>query len=232
MRCQEYRDNVGSSASEVGARVADIQERFNTTRGFVRYWKRKTEDPTYHIDTWGGNRNKKFVPQQDVVFQLVLWGEVQLNPVRTVQQFADRMSQYYGWEVERMFITRVFHSWKLSIKNINYKSLNKFTDVNILRYGAYLMEICTLSWPSVKFLDESHFDTRGNCCFLCALCPCFVVLCPCFLIFLSMSLFVTLSVTLGPRFDSWQRCRSQRFASARSMWTCPAWHVIFHHMFN
>lgn len=65
--------------------------------------------------------------------------------------------------MSRDYIRRIFvNEWKWSWKIPARVQLQKYTKQNIRQYIAWMKLINKLSWPRLKFLDESHFKGRGT----------------------------------------------------------------------
>jgi hypothetical protein len=64
----------------------EVQRRLLVSRGKVRYWRRKSTDPSFHPGPMGGAHNFRFDEPTERLVHLVLWQEIQADPLRTAQQ--------------------------------------------------------------------------------------------------------------------------------------------------
>jgi len=157
-RYSQLAARVGHAAQ--ASRAATVARRFGCSRGFVRYHSRKHSDPTFHTGPWGGSRgNAHFGPLAEMLLHVLLWQEIKADPLRTVCQFGCVLRDN-GWDVSDSWVQRCFARWGFSLRKPNYKNINKFKATNIIYYCSFTMEVVTLPWLSLKYLDESSFDTR------------------------------------------------------------------------
>jgi len=66
-----------------------------------------------------------------------------------------------GLDVPLDWIWRCFKRWGWSFKKPFYKQINKFTAANCMYTGHYLLTIAAINPIHLKYLDESHFDSKG-----------------------------------------------------------------------
>jgi hypothetical protein len=59
------------------------------------------------------------------------------------------------------FILRIFKEWKWSFKKTSKKQIYKYSTKNIIRYFNFIKKIQTLDMHKLKYLDESHFESKG-----------------------------------------------------------------------
>ena len=70
------REALGHLANQIGARKA--AKYFDVIPSLAQYWQRKVSDPTFHPNSWGGNKTFKFSPEQ----RQELWMLLNSNDVR------------------------------------------------------------------------------------------------------------------------------------------------------
>jgi hypothetical protein len=58
---QSYGLLLGELANQPGANVSEIARKLHKSRGYVRYWQKKDQDPTFSAGSWGGFRYFTFI---------------------------------------------------------------------------------------------------------------------------------------------------------------------------
>jgi len=113
--------------------------------------------------SWGGRRHSKFDAQTQVEIEQLIWFLVLDNPLMAAHEYVVALAAV-GVVVNASWVNRVFKRWGLSWKKPIYKQINKFTMDNILYYAEYVYAVGMLPWVSLKFCDESHFESRSLRC--------------------------------------------------------------------
>lgn len=67
---------------------AAIQRGLGQTRGFVRYWDQKAEDPTFHDGDLGGARHTVFTEAGQQLAEAMLFNELRRDSARTCGFYA------------------------------------------------------------------------------------------------------------------------------------------------
>jgi len=139
---------------------SSIAKIFGTTRNRITYWEKKALNPNWHSGTWGSYRWSKFSVPQKKMLRLYLWYLVTKAPDKfTLGGLVHEMHKV-GFDVSRMYISRIFKSWKWSWKIPVRFHKSKYTSDNIDRYMNYLFWVQDIPWAKLKFVDESHFVGR------------------------------------------------------------------------
>ena len=87
-----YCDEKAKVASQrLSLSIPSICRRYEVTRGFARYWRRKRVDPTFHIGTLGGARHCLMPVAVDEAVQVVLWQELRSDPLRNRWQLTNEL---------------------------------------------------------------------------------------------------------------------------------------------
>jgi len=137
-----------------------ISKTFGTTCSRISYWEKRILNPNFHSGTWGGQRWSKFSSNQRKLLLVYLWYLVTEGPDRfTLGSLVQEMSKA-GFEVNRMYLSRIFRSWKWSWKIPVRFHKKKYRSDNIDRYMNFLLWIQDIPWARLKFADESHFVGR------------------------------------------------------------------------
>ncbi len=152
----ETKEEVGRLAQTLPVSV--IQKRFHVPRGFVRYHKMKVADRDYKSGKLGGDRLSDPQRQRDIEEQL--WILVQADPQMTTREYALGL-EAAGLSVSRRSVSAVFARWRWSKKKAYSKTLNKYNAENMAYYAIFLYNIQLLDWTTLKFIDESHYQSRG-----------------------------------------------------------------------
>jgi len=127
--------------------------------GYVRYWTAKLSNPALHPGSHGGARNRTFNDMDQADVEMLLFAAIRANPLQTLSQVRAVLA-VTGVYVTMDWIRRTFHRWGWSRKRSRYLQINKFSTQNILYTAHYLLSIRTLNPFTLKYLDESHFDTK------------------------------------------------------------------------
>jgi hypothetical protein len=74
-----------------------------------------------------------------------------------------RIACEHAFDVNTTFISRIFKSWRWSFKSASpEQQLLKYTQANIEYYIEFVNSIQSIPWRNLKFLDESHFKSKGR----------------------------------------------------------------------
>lgn len=153
-----YRTAVGEAGQH--ERECDVIRRFGCTREFARYWRQRYADPTLHSGTWGGARHMTFNDNEQRIAETLLWGELQFNPQRKVEEFPAALMELYGLHVSKSWVQRCLARWRWTAKKPSLFAINKYTQSNMIYYGIYVTSVIDIAHRHLKFLDETHFDAR------------------------------------------------------------------------
>jgi len=131
------------------------------TEGFARYWTTKLLNPNFHPGSHGGARDSRsrFDANELLFVEWLLLAAIRFNPLQTIGQLRSVL-QSFGVDIAENWIKRTFHRWGWSCKHPRYKQINKFTMDNMLYTGHFLWEVRGRSPIQLKYLDESHFDSK------------------------------------------------------------------------
>ena len=69
--------------------------------------------------------------------------------------------QRLGYNVSVSTIRRIFKRWGWSYKSPSVVQLQKYSLSNLCYYFNYLMDVATIPYSKIKFLDECHFAHRA-----------------------------------------------------------------------
>ena len=144
---QKLRRLVGRSKE----RPCDVGNTFMVNRWFVEYWRKKESDPTHHLSSHGGRRNSKYQDSLQLLLEVLLWIHCTDYPQSTLQEYCEAVLEY-GFEVNRMYLSRIFRKWRWSFKKPTIKQIHKYRIDNIHYYGTFLTSITQIPW------------VRLNCC--------------------------------------------------------------------
>ena len=154
------RRAIGNFAEENG--VLEAMRQFGVSERVARYWKRKVQDHTFHAKGWGGFRSLKFSYIQHIRIRLELRRRFRENPLTSLKEYYRCIARNTGYRVSRNFIRKILvEEWGLSFKLPVYKQKQKFTVINQRRYLTFLKWVFHQPREKLKYLDESHFVTKG-----------------------------------------------------------------------
>ena len=142
--------------------VADIMATTGLTRGDVRYWARKAQDPSFHSGRWGGGRRYCTTLGQSLLREGVLLALIDSHPSATKSGLARLMRQYGCHGSNGSWVKRTVKGWQYRHKRLYHIQPLKFTELNMLRYLDHIYGIVQVDPSRVKYLDESRFESRSN----------------------------------------------------------------------
>jgi hypothetical protein len=101
-RAQKYYYQLCYKVGEAGQLDSDskVGDRFGVTPAFVKYWKTKFADPSFHGGELGGAHNCKFTADGQKLVEWCLWELVQINSQLTCTSYALYLTQI-GISVDR-----------------------------------------------------------------------------------------------------------------------------------
>ena len=128
----------------------------------VRYWARKQADPTFRSGGHGGARNFSMTTSQHTLSEAVLLSILNKYPDCTLDGLALKMKQYGCRDANRAWVVRRLSEWHFTHKRLYYVQIQKFTELNVLRYIDHIFAIPRLDPRHLKYLDESRFETKSK----------------------------------------------------------------------
>lgn len=154
----DYRSALGKHCSEVG--VGAAARAFNVSYPLAVYWYHKYLNPEFHGNTYGGHRWCKFSERDRYILEARLWQTAKEHPCWRIQDFVEDLI-LAGFSVNREFVRRIFKTWRWSWKRADPKQPHKYTLENMNYTIDFVLWIRTVPLDKVKFLDESHFNSKG-----------------------------------------------------------------------
>jgi hypothetical protein len=67
-----------------------------------------------------------------------------------------------GFRVSTGWLSNLIKLWGYSFKKVEYRQLNKFTPENMAYYTSFIALMQQIPFSRLKFLDESHFKSKGS----------------------------------------------------------------------
>jgi len=113
-------------------------------RSQVSYWTEKKSDPTYHNDTWGGQRSKEIFSPEERPMDVQLFFQTNFNR-----------------SISRSSTSRLLKSWRWSWKVPSHVQINKFSQENMEYYYHYVNWVLSQNPEKLKFVDESHIVPKS-----------------------------------------------------------------------
>ena len=135
--------------------VREICKHYAVNRWFVEYWQNKLAYSETLFDGWGGIRRRKFKPDEMARLKAWLWLHCQNSPLATLAQFCNLLAED-GYQVNRMFVSRIFRKWRWSFKKPSIKQIHKYKPENMIYYVQFVHWVETIPWKSFKYFDETH----------------------------------------------------------------------------
>jgi len=146
---------------ESGATAAARQIR-TVSVAFTRYWRAKVIDPTRHAGTHGGKRWTKLPAEINLSLELHLWSELRRDPTTDCAALAQSANQAAGLPLcDRYSVSRILRKWGWSWKITGHKQIAKYAVHNMEWYCRYVFAIRLVPWHRLRYLDESHFESRS-----------------------------------------------------------------------
>lgn len=162
-----YRHALGEASSDVGiAAAAPIFQ--------VSYWNKKSIDPSFHCGTQGGARNFKYSLEVQHELEKLLWSLAIVHPTWSLAEFVVELNNN-GFLVNREFIRVIFHKWRWSWKRADPKQPHKYSIPNMNYTIEFVLWIRTVPFTRLKYLDESHFNSKGLFIFVVFVCVMVVI---------------------------------------------------------
>jgi len=97
----KIRNDVGLLAQLVG--VTKVASRYNVSRGFVRYWKKKIKTPSFHSGELGG---------EETISLALIWGLRSILDVR-------KMEKYTAKNIAK-YIIHILYASKIPIQKLKF----------------------------------------------------------------------------------------------------------------
>jgi len=162
---RKLNDAYAATLQTVAAEKARAQgvtrtaNELHVSRSFVRYWTEKKANHSFHSGKRGGPRRSAFTDTERALAERTLIAAVRWNPMQSSIQFRNCLFQV-GISVSIDWVKRALVRCGLTWKRAQYKQINKFTAANINYTLHYLLTATALPHRILKFLDESHFNSR------------------------------------------------------------------------
>lgn len=176
---------MGLHSLRTGPKAAGII--FGRSRQLASYWERKVVQDDFHAQQHGGVRRQNLLQYRGVIKELIKFISLQRSSTpykeykRLVKQLFDLnvsisyiralvaelnlrcvsfVFPFFFFFFRLPFLTLVFllTSWQVT----SHRQINKYTESNMQLYADYLSYIVTVPLNHLKFLDESHFNSRGT----------------------------------------------------------------------
>jgi len=139
--------------------LTEAADTFGVSRFVAKYWKTKVADPLFHPGSHGGKRYSKFSDGVELFIHAHMWLLCKCRPFLRLAEYVEEFRRL-GISVTKKYISRIFKSWRWSMKTASYKQINKYTWKNICLYGCFLYWVQSADLTRLKFLDEGHFVSR------------------------------------------------------------------------
>ena len=152
---------IGYASIEFGNQA--VQRVFqNTTPRQIKYYKEKVQNDS-HWNNHGGLRKKKQKVDEFLMGYIIilLTFMCDFNPTFSLFQYQEMIFYLYGIEISLSWISNTFnHVMSYSYRKINVIQKLKFTEENINYYYQFSYWTQTIDCCKIKYIDESHFDSR------------------------------------------------------------------------
>lgn len=172
---------LGARAAKVGPTVA--AKEFSDTVPRARYWAKKVLFPLWHVAGLGGVR-RGFSAQKTSEVATAIAQSVSSDPTRTIAGIVREVFLLTLHLVSMTYVKTI-----LAVLDITYVSIlcrkpsnlklipyflgcrwkvpetkqrNKYTDANMAYYATFLSWLHMTDPGKLKFIDESHFSTKGT----------------------------------------------------------------------
>ena len=154
-----YREALGKYCEEEGIKKAS--KAFGVSYQLALYWHGKYSNKEFHSDSHGGARYSKFSDEERFLLESKLWECVKSHPCWSISEFVDFITEEAQYDVNDQFIRRIFKGWRWSWKKSDAKQPQKYSLGNINYSIDYNLWVRTVPFQKLKFLDESHFNSKG-----------------------------------------------------------------------
>jgi hypothetical protein len=124
------------------------------------YWARKAGDRNFHPLSHGGHRAFVLTEGQSLLWQVCLLVCVTETPRATLYEMRMTILEATGIAVLLSTISTTLKKWNLAKLKVIRMQEQKFTDINVQRYIAYIRWIADINGDFLKFVDEAHFDGK------------------------------------------------------------------------
>lgn len=139
----------------------DVAAQLEVSQSFIAYWQRKVTDETFHPESHGGARNIKYTREEYQHIHLILWARCKQKPDTNLLEYQQLLASH-SFLLSKTTLSRIFKSWHWSFKMAGVDQLNKYTPQNIAYYVGYVQEVAEIPWGKLKYIDESHFSSKGT----------------------------------------------------------------------
>ncbi len=141
--------------------ISSVARQFDVNKWFVDYWRKKFLKSAIWFGNWGGTRKTKFILSEQASLEAILFLVVQQYPLATLNEFTVYLKEY-DFDVNRMFLSRIFKKWRWSFKRPSVKQWHKYKPENLIYYSKYVHAIKDIPWCKLKYFDETHCRPRGK----------------------------------------------------------------------
>jgi len=124
------------------------------------YWKKKILHKNFHKNTHGGVRHIKFNKKEQNGLHLLIRKKLLEQPHTSFCSIISYVKQF-NYIITKDYISKLLKKWRWSPKISSEEQIQKYSIKNVEYYVDYLLEIQTIPWHHIKFLDESHFRASG-----------------------------------------------------------------------
>lgn len=181
------RWDLGRAGLAWGIPEASLVLRASTNK--TRYWARKVLDPLFRPGRHGGVRTG-FDRRKEHEVCVAIREIIEQCPTKGYQLIVDDVYRKTGHIVSRTYVATVLAICDFTcVQDLNLhppcrlqtlthlsitcrwkvpetKQINKYAIINMKLYATFLNWLLTVDMRRVKFLDESHFQTKGICSFM------------------------------------------------------------------
>jgi hypothetical protein len=141
----------------------EIRKKYSPQR--MAYWRRKIQDNTFHPQNHGGFRKERLKYSREVKEHIedILWLSANQDRTKKITEYVRELKELGLETMTPSYVGRIFRSWGMSWKKMQYKHPHKYSETNTQYYKTFQeWESLLTSWKNIKFLDESHFVNKGK----------------------------------------------------------------------
>ena len=137
------------------------QNPFLVTKDIRYYWKKKILVKNYKCGKQGGARKFKFTKDESTALNFLIRKKLLAQPQASFNDIISYVKRF-NYDINKPYLTRLLKKWRWSSKLSSEEQIQKYSISNIEYYADYLLEISSIPWYKLKFLDESHFRASGK----------------------------------------------------------------------
>eukprot|EP01112_Ceratiomyxa_fruticulosa_P020513 TRINITY_DN69_c0_g1_i2.p1 TRINITY_DN69_c0_g1~~TRINITY_DN69_c0_g1_i2.p1 ORF type:complete len:350 (+),score=51.68 TRINITY_DN69_c0_g1_i2:865-1914(+) len=153
------RRRMGHKGELLQKTPRQIADEYGVTKKVARYWMKKARDPNFHSYPWGGFRWSKYSPDEHTVITFLILLLYFVMNETTLKEYTIMLTGF-GFNVSRMYVSRVIKACGLTFKVPETVQRAKFTEENMRYYGDYIFWTSHIPWDKLFFLDEASYNTK------------------------------------------------------------------------